>query len=55
MTDPIFVCSVCQKEFKGDAKDTMTECRVCHRIHCKDCVDEFGNCVECKEPGPAKE
>jgi len=46
MTDPLFVCSVCGKEQKSEG-ETMTECRVCGRLHCGDCVDEFGRCVEC--------
>lgn len=47
MEDVQFVCSACEKSFEGDDRDVMTECRVCRRIHCKDCVDEFGRCVEC--------
>ena len=46
MEDVQFVCSACEKTYEGD-QDAMTECRVCKRIHCKDCVDEFGRCVEC--------
>ena len=49
MGDPQFVCAACNKEFEGDQENVMTECRVCKRIHCKDCVDEFGRCVECAE------
>lgn len=48
MDDVQFVCSACEKDYEGD-HDVMTECRVCHRIHCKDCVDEFGRCVECAD------
>jgi hypothetical protein len=53
MAEPIFVCSACEKEVEGEAQGVMTECRVCHRIHCKDCVDEFGQCVECQKGEPA--
>ena len=47
--DVQFVCNVCEEHFEGDTSGVMTECRVCKRIHCKDCVDEFGRCVECTE------
>jgi hypothetical protein len=49
-----FVCTACQKSYEGDVKDVMTECRVCHRIHCTDCVDEYGRCVECAEKESSK-
>lgn len=52
MSDPVFVCSACEKEFRGETEEVMTECRVCHRVHCKDCVDEFGRCVECQKAEP---
>jgi hypothetical protein len=54
MADPQFVCCACEKDYQGET-DVMTECRVCHRIHCKDCVDEFGRCVECQETEPPKD
>ena len=47
MEDVQFVCSACERSFEGEDRNLMTECRVCKRIHCKDCVDEFGRCVEC--------
>ena len=47
MDDVQFVCGACDKSYEGDTKDVMTECRVCKRLHCTDCVDEFGQCVEC--------
>ena len=49
MTDPQFVCAACDESYEGDTSTVMTECKVCNRIHCSDCVDEFGHCVECKE------
>ena len=49
MTDPQFVCAACDENYEGDTSTVMTECRVCNRIHCNDCVDEFGRCVECEE------
>ena len=45
--DAQFVCAACEKDYEGDVDNVMTECRVCHRIHCSDCVDEHGQCVEC--------
>jgi hypothetical protein len=48
MDDVQFVCAACEKNYEGD-KNVMTECRVCHRIHCSDCVDENGRCVECAD------
>ena len=41
--DVQFVCAACNKSYTGDTSDVMTECRVCHRIHCNQCVDEFGS------------
>ena len=52
MTDPVFVCTACSKDVHGETEDVMTECRVSHRVHCKDCVDEFGRCVECQTAEP---
>jgi hypothetical protein len=52
MTDPLFVCTACEKTCQIGTENVMTECRVCHRVHCKDCVDEFGRCVECQTAEP---
>ncbi len=49
MTDPQFVCAACDESYEGDTEHVMTECRVCNRIHCGECVDEFGHCVECTD------
>lgn len=50
MDDVQFVCAACNKSYDGDDKDTvMTECRVCGRLHCNECVDEHGHCVECQK------
>jgi hypothetical protein len=49
MSDPGFVCAACSKEFEGDVTNVMTECKVCKRLHCGECVDEFGRCTECAE------
>ena len=55
MTDPQFVCAACDADYEGETENVMTECRVCHRLHCDECVDEFGHCVECVESSPTKE
>jgi hypothetical protein len=47
--DTQFECHACHKECKVDAEGVMTECRLCGRLHCSDCVDEYGRCVECAE------
>ena len=48
MTDDVqFECHACHKECKGDGEEAMTECRLCGRLHCNDCVDEYGRCIEC--------
>ena len=44
--DVQFVCGACRIDYSGK-KDVMTNCRMCGRLHCTDCIDEFGNCVEC--------
>ena len=53
MEDVQFVCAACNKNFEGEKDNVMTECRVCGRIHCNECVDEHGHCVECKKQGTA--
>ena len=50
MTENIqFVCGACEKDYEGDTSNVITQCRVCNRLHCNDCVDEHGRCVECAE------
>jgi hypothetical protein len=46
--DAQFVCEACHLDF-SEKKDVMTNCRMCGRLHCSDCVDEFGRCVECSK------
>lgn len=53
--DVQFVCAACHKCYTGDPNEVMTECRVCRRIHCNECVDEFGRCVECAQKGASKD
>lgn len=53
--DVQFVCEACHIDYSGK-QDVMTNCRMCGRLHCSDCVDEFGRCVECsKKATPAEE
>jgi len=47
--DAQFSCTACHIEVDEDAKETMTACRACGRIHCHSCIDEHGRCVECTE------
>jgi hypothetical protein len=56
MDEVQFFCPACEKEYSGDTSELITECRVCKRIHCSDCVDEYGRCVECaKKEASSKE
>jgi hypothetical protein len=49
MTEDVqFSCTACHIPLDRDQKDTMTACRLCGRLHCTSCVDEFGRCVECQ-------
>ncbi len=45
--DVQFECTACHKDVKSNCGEVMTECRLCGRLHCSDCVDEYGRCVEC--------
>ncbi len=54
MEDVQFVCAACERKHDSHTGDAMTECRVCRRLHCKECVDEFGRCVECSEAEKGK-
>ena len=48
MTENIqFVCEACGNDYEGDTSKVMTECRVCRRLHCSNCVDEYGRCIKC--------
>lgn len=48
MTEDVqFECTACHKDFHAKPGEAMTECRLCGKIHCADCVDEFGRCVAC--------
>jgi len=43
----VFVCPSCGKEY--DRETAVHECRVCHRAHCDQCVNEDNVCVPCDE------
>jgi hypothetical protein len=47
-----FECTACHKDVKGHSGEVMTECRLCGRLHCSECVDEYGRCVECSSKKP---
>jgi hypothetical protein len=54
MSDDVqFECTACHKDCKTHPETAMTECRLCGRLLCTDCVDEYGRCVECQEKKPA--
>jgi hypothetical protein len=54
MTEDVqFECSACHKDCNAHPESTLTACRLCGRLHCPDCVDEYGRCVECSEKKPA--
>jgi hypothetical protein len=42
-------CTVCHIQQKDDGENIMTACRLCGRLHCPDCVDEYGRCVACAD------
>lgn len=52
--DAKFTCSACHIEQPEEGPNIMTACRACGRIHCKDCIDEFGRCVECAQKSSSK-
>lgn len=45
--DVQFECQACHIDFSENKDAVMTNCRMCGRLHCSDCIDEFGRCVEC--------
>lgn len=53
--DAKFSCTACHITVEKGAENTMTACRLCGRIHCSDCVDEFGRCVACAEKAESEE
>lgn len=47
--DAQFECTACHIDHSEDADNVMTSCRKCGKVHCQDCLDEFGQCVACAE------
>ncbi len=45
--DAQFCCTACNISPSKDADNVMTSCRKCGKMHCSDCLDEFGRCVAC--------
>jgi hypothetical protein len=50
--DVQFSCTACHIEVDEAAGDSLTACRLCGKLHCSDCVDEFGRCVACSDAAP---
>ena len=50
--DVQFECTACHIAH-DDGETAMTACRLCGKLHCPDCVDEYGRCVACKTHHPA--
>ena len=45
-----FECSACGNEYEGEVVSRgSSDCRVCFRIGCDECLDERGNCVPCEK------
>jgi len=42
-----FECVACGKDF--DRETAVSECRVCHRTYCDQCLNEEGMCVPCDD------
>ena len=49
--DAQFVCAACNADYEGDSEGVMTSCRKCAKLHCEECLDEFGNCGACADKG----
>ncbi len=54
MSDPGFVCVACGKDYEGDTTNVMTECKVCERLHCSECVDELADALSALKPNQTK-
>jgi len=52
--DTQFECTACHIKQEPDGENVMTACRLCGRLHCHDCVDEYGRCVACSEKASAE-
>jgi hypothetical protein len=47
MKDDKFECAACGLEFGRET--AVSDCRVCHRSLCDQCLDKNGLCVPCSE------
>lgn len=47
--DAQFTCTACHIDHAHDADTVMTSCHKCGKMHCQDCLDEFGRCVTCTD------
>ncbi|MEM5790421.1 MAG: hypothetical protein AAGU11_24125 [Syntrophobacteraceae bacterium] len=47
MTEEKFECVACGENY--DRSVAVMECKICHRAHCKECLDKEGLCVPCSE------
>jgi hypothetical protein len=53
-TDDVhFSCTACHISVDEDAKESLTACRLCGKLHCESCVDEYGRCVTCGDAAEA--
>ncbi|HOV85336.1 MAG TPA: hypothetical protein PLM79_03180 [Syntrophobacteraceae bacterium] len=43
--EKMFTCAACGEEYTRDA--AVSECRMCRRTFCEECIDEWGNCTPC--------
>lgn len=44
-----FTCEACGTEY--DREEAVSECRVCHRTFCDECINEENICVPCEGTG----
>lgn len=42
-----FVCAGCGEEYERET--AVSECRMCHRTFCDECISDEGVCVPCEE------
>lgn len=42
-----FVCAACGIDFERES--SVMECRMCHRSHCEECLNEQKLCVPCSQ------
>jgi hypothetical protein len=42
-----FACAACGIDFERES--SVVECRMCHRSHCEECLNEQKLCVPCSQ------